>query len=51
MARDHQVGRGSPYCECAICAKTIRKDDAVEQRGLLVCPDDVDEPQEDEDKK
>lgn len=43
MARDHRVGLGISYIECSICGRTIRKTDAIEQRGLLVCPDDVDD--------
>jgi hypothetical protein len=44
MSRDHQVGKGDPYVECAISAKTIRKSEAIEQRGLLVAPEEVDRP-------
>ena len=44
MARDHIVGQGIPYVESGISAKTIRQSDAVEQRGILVAPEDVDAP-------
>jgi hypothetical protein len=43
MSRDHTAGKGDPYIECAICAITIRKSTAIEQRGLLVCPACVDD--------
>jgi hypothetical protein len=42
MARDHTI-KGSPYIECGICAKTIRKSDATLQRGILVGPECVDD--------
>lgn len=42
MARDHTI-KGSPYYECDICAKTIRKSDAILQRGVLVCSNCVDD--------
>jgi hypothetical protein len=41
MSRDHTI-QGSAYIECGICAKTIRKSIAVEQRGILVGPECVD---------
>ena len=44
MSRDHQVGKGIKYVECAICAKTVRESDTVEQRGKLVGPECYDDP-------
>ncbi len=43
MARDHRVGLGTPYTECAICAKTIRQSEAIMQRGFLVGPECYDD--------
>jgi len=43
VARDHTAGKGSSYVECGICAMTLRKSDAVLQRGIWVCPECVDE--------
>ena len=40
--RDH-THQGSPYLECGICAKTIRKSIASLQRGIWVCPECIDE--------
>jgi hypothetical protein len=49
MPRDHTIKSGSEgYVECGICARTIRKEEAVEQRGILVCPNDVDSPSPEE---
>lgn len=33
---------GIKFVHCAICDKPIRETEAIEQRGLLVCSDDVD---------
>lgn len=44
MSRDHSIKINSKgYLECGICGKTIRKEETMEQRGILVCPDDIDE--------
>lgn len=33
---------GIRFVRCAICDKAIRETEAIEQRGLKLCPEDVD---------